>query len=280
MHYITLTLILILLTIIPISATRFGFISLFLKKPTSRQGNIHWEDKGPTPLGEKKYTPQGITWINGKIIFANTWKNTRSRVYEFHPATMKILRTFDMPEGAVHTSGLAFDGTYLWGVDYRSNRAYCIDLELSLVEGEVKLIGSFETSLKGTSACCIIPWEGDTLLAISDFMNSRQTIFVKMIEALKAGTAAGNIVFTYKNEGFSQGLEYFDGFLYESENKAGKNIVNKMNPKLLRETHDARKSIVVQYPAPGSGVEDLAWDGDGIWTSDEHVFKFFRGVFK
>ena len=72
-----------------------------------------WEDKGPTPLGEKGYTPQGMTWANGKIIFANTWKDTRSRIDEIEPENMKILRTFDMVDGACHASGLAWDGKYL-----------------------------------------------------------------------------------------------------------------------------------------------------------------------
>jgi glutamine cyclotransferase len=219
-----------------------------------------------------------MTWVSGKIIFANTWKDSRSRVYEIDPGTMEVTRSFDMPTGAVHTSGLAWDGQYLWAVDYRSHRAYCIDLEPSLNKGVVELLGSFETGLKGTSACCIIPWQGEEYLAISDFMNSKETIFVLRHAALEAGHAEGFVHFRYRNEGFSQGLEYVDGYLYESENKLGRDVVNKLDLKLLLEYRRSRKATVTQYSAPGRGVEDLAWSGNALWTSDEVVFRFFKGV--
>lgn len=162
-------------------------------------------------------------------------------------------------------------------MDYISNKAYCIDLEPSLISSKVKLIGSFDTTLKGTSACCIVPWDGKTYLAISDFMRTRRTIFVRMNDALEARTAEDAIDFEYRNEGFSQGLEFVEGFVYESENKFGTDIINKMDPEKLKRTPDARKSTLTQYPAPSKGVEDLAWDGSALWTSDESVFRFFRG---
>ena len=190
---------------------------------------------------------------------------------------MTVERWFDMPEGAVHTSGLAWDGEKLWAVDYIANYAYCIDLEASLAAGTVKELGRFDTTLRGTSACCIVPWNGRRCLAISDFMRSRRTIFVRMEDALKTGTAQGNIEFEYRNEGFSQGLEYVDGYLLESENKAGIDVINKISLERLRQTRDAYRSTVTQYPAPSRGVEDLAWDGQSLWTSDETVFRFFRG---
>jgi glutamine cyclotransferase len=255
----------------------FGVDSLLRRQKGARVGNAVWEDKGPTPLGEKGYTPQGITWVRGKLIFANTWKNTKSRVYEIEPGSMRIERTFDMPPGAVHTSGLAWDGAHLWAVDYKSNRAYCIDLEGSLAAGEVRVLGEFDTTLQGTSACCIIPWKGRDCLAISDFMRTRRTLFVNKEEAVKTGTARDNIEFDYRNEGFSQGLEYVDGYLYESENKWGINAINKMSLEKLQQTRDAWKATVTQYAAPSKGVEDLAWDGEAFWTSDESVFRFFRG---
>lgn len=257
-------------------AIRLGLVRLCSKRGGELAGRACWADMGPTPLGEKGYTPQGLTWVDGKIVFANTWKDARSRVYEIDPGGMAVLRHFDMPEGAVHTSGLAWDGRHLWGVDYVSNRAYCIDLEPSLAAGRVRLVGSFATTLRGTSACCMVPWEGGLCLAVSDFMRTRTTIFIRTDDAIRGGTAAGAIAFAYRNEGFSQGLEFVDGFLYESENKRGTDVINRMDLRRLRETRDARKATVRQYPAPSAGVEDLAWDGEALWTSDESVFRFFR----
>lgn len=259
---------------------RSGLWSLLFKRPGSRVGNLQWESRGAVPLKEKRYTPQGMTWVDGRIIFANSWKNTRSRVYEIDPSSMAIGRFFDMPEGAVHTSGLAWDGKRLWAVDYIANRAYCIDLQSSLDKGAVEILGSFETTLKGTSACCIIPWKGKSCLAISDFRRSRNTIYVNMYDAMDSGSAAGHIEFRYDNEGFSQGLEFFDGHLYESENKLGTDIINKIDPALLERERSSARATVVQFRAPSRGVEDLAWDGHNLWTSDETTFEFYRGAFE
>ena len=267
----------VLIAVTCIVVARFGMHRWLRKQKGRFVGIAAWEDKGPTPLGEKGYTPQGLTWVNGRLVFANTWKNSRSRVYEFDPGNMEVLRFFDMPDGAVHTSGLAWDGERLWAVDYISNHGYCIDLEASLASGVVQVVGKFATTLEGTSACCILPWNDRTYLAVSDFMRTRRTIFVRMEEAIQSGTAEGAIDFEYKNEGFSQGLEYVEGYLFESENKVGVDIVNKIDLQKLRETGDARRATIKQYPAPSKGVEDLAWDGERFWTSDETVFRFFSG---
>lgn len=255
----------------------YGAHNLFIRQSGERVGEATWEDKGPTPLGEKGYTPQGLTIVDSKLIFANSWDDIKSRVYEIDPETMKIGRTFDMPDEAVHTSGLAWDGSLLWAVDYISNRGYAIELEESLASGRAKVSGSFDTTLGGTSACALLPWEGETVLAISDFMRTRETVFVRHRRAVESGSAREHIVFRYRNEGWSQGLEYADGFLYESENKWGRNVINKMSIDLLKGTRNARSAIVKQFTAPANGVEDLAWDGSTLWTSDETVFRFFRG---
>jgi hypothetical protein len=199
-------------------------------------------------------------------------------MYEFDPATMECLRWFDMPPEAVHTSGLAWDGRWLWAVDHVSNLGYCIDLEASLTTGQVRLRGHFDTTFLGTSACCLLPWEGETVLAISDFMRTRRTIFVRHEAALTAGTARDAIVFAYHNEGFSQGLEYIDGYLYEAENKYGVDAINQIDLSRLRETCYSRAATVKQYAAPNGGVEDLAWDGQRLWTSDEVKFRFYVGL--
>ena len=241
------------------------------------RADLAWNECGPTPLGEKGYTPQGLTWAGGRLIFANCWKNTRSRVYEFDPESMECLRHFDMPEEAVHTSGLAWDGSRLWAVDYISNSGYCIDLEESLACGQAQLYGRFETTLRGTSACCLLPWDGRQVLAISDYRNSRRTMFIRPDEALAAGTAKDAIEFVYYNEGFSQGLEFIGGFLFEAENKRGCDRINQLDLKRLLETASARAATVWQYAAPNGGVEDLAWDGERLWTSDEVHFRFYCG---
>lgn len=254
------------------------WVFLLVRQAVQAGGRIEWVDMGPTPLGEKGYTPQGLTWADGRLIFANSWRNTRSRVYEFDPAAMTLLRWFDMPDGAVHTSGLAWTGQHLWAVDFKSNLAYKIDLESSLSRQECVVIGRFETTLRGTSACCIIRRGDEEYLAISDYRRTRRVIFVRAEEALAAGTASGSIAHQYLNEGFSQGLECVDGCIFESENKLGIDIINQMDLERLLESGRSRDATIKQFPAPYRGVEDLAWDGEHFWTTDERSFRFYKGI--
>jgi glutamine cyclotransferase len=210
-------------------------------------------------------------------MFASSCRDTLSRIYEIDPTNIVVLRAFDMPAEAVHTSGLSWDGSTLWAVDYISNKAYRIDLEPSLASGRAVVSGSFDTGLGGTSACAMVEWEGKSLLAISDFMRTGRTYLVRPEEALAAGNGLAAVEFSYENEGFSQGLEFAEGSLFETENKFRSAVVNRLDLARLKETGSARASIVKQYPAPDRGVEDLVL-GDGyMWTSDEHVFRIFRG---
>ena len=93
-----------------LAAKRGGLRDWLTRQPSSRRAILKWTDLGSVPEAESKYTPQGLTWVNGRLIFANSWKNTLSRVYEYDPKSMHLMRQFDMPDGAVHTSGLAWDG--------------------------------------------------------------------------------------------------------------------------------------------------------------------------
>ena len=250
--------------------------SLLVRKRGDAYRRLSWVDCGPTPLAERRYTPLGMTWADGHIFFANSWKNARSRVYRIEPAGMQVKGYFDMPDEAVHTSGLAWDGRHLWAVDFVSNRVYALDPEASLAAGRASVVHSFSSTLAGTSACCVVPWDGKQLLAISDFRRSRKTLFVDAERAAATGSAAGCVVLEYENEGFSQGLECFGGFLFESENKLGKNVINKIDLAVLRATRRARTATIMQYEGPSWGIEDLAWDGEHLWTSDETTFRFYK----
>ena len=255
----------------------YGLWSLIVRQSGAKRATVQWEDLGPTPLGEKHYTPQGMTFARGKIVFANSWQNTRSRVYEIDPDDVSIGRTFDMPGEAVHTSGLGFDGQHLWAVDYVSNRCYKIDMEKSFETGQAVVTGSFATGLGGTSACCFLDYNGRRYLAISDFMRTRRTYIIRHEDALRQGRMTEDtVVFSYENEGFCQGLEWNGRYLFESEGKLGVDVVNQMDLSLLVQYGNARQATVRQMNAPSKGVEDLAWDGRYMYTSDETTFRFYR----
>ena len=255
----------------------FGVWNLIVRQPGAKKGHIEWEALGPTPMNAEKYTPQGLTFADGDLVFANSWKNTKSRIYRIGPESMAITATFDMPDEAVHTSGLAYDAPYLWAVDNISNRCYKIDMEKSFVAGKAEVVGSFATGLKGTSACGFLSYKGEQLLAISDFMRQARTYIVRADEAVLKEQMQDSTVFSYSNEGFSQGLVWDGCYLYESENKLGINVINQMDIDKLSETGSARKATIRQFNAPSKSVEDLAWDGEYIYTSDEAVFMFYQG---
>jgi hypothetical protein len=101
----------------------------------------------------------------------------------------------------------------------------------------------------------------------------------------------GCVVFAYRNEGFSQGLEWDGRYLYEGENRLHEDIINQMDPTELARTRDAARATVKQWVAAGcehrrwtkrvsdwiKGVEDLALDDEGnLYTSDETTFTFYR----
>ena len=276
--WILLEILIALVVLLPLMLRGWELARGIRRQPASMQGSVLWENKGPTPEGAKKFTPQGLTWVDGHLIFANTWKDTRSRVYRINPTKMAIEGHFDMPSDARHTSGLAWDGKHIWAADYSSNQCYQIDLDASFVAGQARVVGAFPTGLRGTSACCIVRYEGRELLAISDFMNSRKSLFVDHINAIEKGTARESIVFSYRNEGYSQGLEFDGKFIYESENKLGYDVINKIAIDKLDFERDSVKATVRQYTAPYRGIEDLAWDGEAFWTTDERSFCFYRGI--
>jgi glutamine cyclotransferase len=274
--YLSLLVLVFVIFVVILLLYHFRVHHLFLRHLGIHLKRKNWVAKGKTPGYDKGDTPQGLTWVNGVLIFANSWKNKKSRVYKINPKNMNVKEYFDMPKEAVHTSGLCWDGKFLWGVDYKSNKVYKMNILKSFESKKAKVISSFDTTFSGSSACCMINWNGKKRLAISDFNRTRKTIFVDYNKAIKEGTAKKAIVFSYENEGFSQGLEFAKGFLFESENKFGRNVINQLSLTKLRKSKISSKSIVNQFVEPGWGVEDLAWDGKYMWTSDEKTFLFYK----
>lgn len=252
----------------------FAFNGKSLLHIRAKRPLVGWHAVGPTPLAEKRYPPQGLVYCRNKLLIAVHWNDTKCRIYELNPTTLEELRYFDMPDDAVHTGGLSYDEQDLWAVDYATNKAYRLDYEQSFESREASILGSFETSLKGTSACAIVPYEGKTYLAISDFKNSRETILVDVEKAEKSGSALNAIRCRYRNEGFSQGLTYDKGALFEVENKYPQAVVNHYHVADLFAQRDAWRG---QYLTPDRGAQDICSYEKGFWLSDAVTFQIYRG---
>jgi glutamine cyclotransferase len=253
---------------------QWGVVGLLVRETTVTK--VLWQKLRSVPQAEYAYTPQGMTFDGEHVVFANSWKNMRSMVYSFSIPDMIMHRQFKMPTDAVHTSGLAYDGEFLWACDYISNRCYKIRPVESFESGEAVVVGSFDTGLRGTSACCLLFWKGRRCLAISDYMRTKRTYVIDHESALHAGKMEAVVLFSYRNGGFSQGLAFDGQHLYESENKLGIDVINKLDIARLIDTGHANESIVEQIEAPWRGVEDMAFDGQHLYISDEVAFKFYR----
>jgi len=166
---------------------------------------IHWETVGDTPDAELEYKPQGLTWDTAlpgtnnpsRLILSNTWNETKSRVYEIDPITMEMLRFFDMPKEATHTSGLALFQKEienqnelliyktLIAADHHTNQIYFLDYEQSM-ESKKAVQSAFiksdssqknvtfhpDSGFRGTSAATLIPameiTNQENILVVSD----------------------------------------------------------------------------------------------------------------
>jgi hypothetical protein len=219
-----------------------------------------------------------MTWRGDELVIAVSLNYRPSMVFRISRETHAIRGSFEMPRAATHTSGLAWDGQCIWAVDFSARRCYEVDAARSFSTGVAQIVATFDTGLDGTSACCFVTFNGAQVLAISQFRKDRQTVFVNHQEAINDGSAQRHKVFSYRNGGFSQGLEFDGKYLYESENRAGRSIINKIDLGLLTSTKDSFLSTVAQLDAPGWGVEDLAWDGQRLWTADEFSFRLYNSL--
>ncbi len=241
-----------------------------------------WKNLGSTPSAAEKYTPQGLTYINGYLYLAESHNDEIGMVYKIDPSqdVGRIVASFKLPYDAVHTSGLAWDGHYLWAVDYVSKKLYQIDLAGSLSSGQAVTKNEYATGLDGPSAITIFNWQQDTYLAVSDFMNTKRTYILKH-GSYKAGVSiTEQSLFSFKNKVFSQGLTSDGQYLYEATNKVGKDVIYKLDLCKIFALKNFDQAVVEIYQAPADMVEDLAVGDGKIWTSDESTFAIYSTPMK
>jgi len=99
-----------------------------------------------------------------------------------------------MPPEAVHTSGLTWDGDYLWAIDYVSHKIYKIDYEKSLSSGEAVVLERVDTGLNGSGSIAFFRYKGEKYLAVTDFMNSGYTYLVEINNILLSGSIPAMVI--------------------------------------------------------------------------------------
>lgn len=252
---------------------------IFYLIKSSDSQEMHWIALGEVPHRKEKYPPQGLTYVNGKLIFSNHWKDTKSGLFLFDSKDMTLEAVSSMPHEAIHTSGLAWDGTFLWAVDYKSNYLYKLDMEKTFKQDTAYVLDKYPTSLEGTSASTIITIDDKQYVAVSDFERTCRTyIFdLKNVDMLKKSPISEVAIISYSNESFSQGLTWDGLFLYEALNKVGTDQINVYDIKdAIRQQKSHRIKKVRSFSGPSPSIEDLATDGKYLWTSDEKTYRFYK----
>lgn len=227
-----------------------------------------------TPGFQDEFPPQGLTVVGSNLIISNHHLDQKSWIYELNLSTGETNRSFTMPAEISHVGGLCWDGESLYAADYKTNKLYQIDYDISFSSGIALIINAFDTTLQGTSACGIILDREIPLIIISDFKNTSETLIIDLNEALKSGTAENCILYRYKNESFSQGLSYWNGYIFEVENKVHKSIVNVYD---FEEIYAGQNNLLVdQFFLPDKGGQDIYIDDNYIFLSDAVSFKIYE----
>lgn len=268
---------------------RFG-VSEYVTRFADHGEPEDWTDLGPVPRAEERYRPQGLVYDDGQLWLTDHHRNARSYLYRVEPATCEVTFEAPMPGGALHPGGLALHDGLLWVLDYVSTQLLAIDPEQTLETGRVAVGARFPTGLAAASGLATLPIDGKTYIALSDFLWRLQTtpprpdgsartyiVPASSIEDLGEASVEELAVLAYDNGGFSQGLTWTGDVLLEACNNLGydrvevldvRDAIRAGDPELI----DRRGAFL----GPGPMIEDLATDGERLWTTDEGTFRVYE----
>ncbi len=249
-----------------------------------------WTELGPVPRARERFRPQGLAFDGEMLWLTDHHRNARSHLYRLDPASLEVSLDARMPAGALHPGGLALHDGLLWALDYVSTQLLAIDPERTLETGHVHVEARLATGLAAASGLTGLTVDGETYLAFSDFLWRLQTtpprpdgsamtyvVPADALDALGKATVPELAVLAYDNGGFSQGLTWDGDALLEACNNLGidrvevldvRDAIRAGDPELI----DRRGAFL----GPGPMIEDMATDGERLWTSDEGTFRVYE----
>lgn len=266
-------------------ARRVRLGALLLRRPAVA---ADWQALGPSPDGEQAYPPQGATVANDDLLLTNHWNEARSELYQVDPESGTVLAQATLPSEATHTSGLAWDGEWLWAVDHAANTLYQLDRAATFETGAAVVEASYDTGLRGASGLTVLEVDDSAYLAVSDFvwsiqttpmlpMGSARTYVVPRPTLDEPGSLTDAAILSYPNGGYSQGLTWDGTYLYESLNNLGTDRVEVLDVEAaVRERDGNRVTRLGSFAGPAGRIEDLATDGETLWTTDEGTYELYR----
>jgi hypothetical protein len=251
------------------------------------------------------------------LVFSNHYESASkevthgSRIYyiplsEFPMTDAKLakLKSFTLSPKHKHVAGLAVEGATVFAVDYRSNQLLQVPL-LEALQQETPY--KYQTTdLKGLSGLEFKCEGNDELFGVSEFkvFGDCSTGLYSSRDRMKKNS--NQPISSYTNVDYSQGLTFATiddvDYLVESVNKGSaegmgltgiyhfgiygtlnvpptKDEIRFYDLSALKNGVSEDEAHRMTLPAPGPMVEDLAWDGEYLYTTDEYTMNFYRGTF-
>jgi hypothetical protein len=184
----------------------------------------------------------------------NSFTVETQKIYKLNPGTGDVVNSFNSP--GFWPTGLAWDGTYLWVVDFVDihDKIYKLDPSNGSV---VSSVDSPDGLWSGQG----LAWDGTYLLYAGEDPNGPG------FKIYKINPSNGNIMSSFDSPSDSpSGLAWDGTYLWNADYSDYK--IYKLNP--------SDGSIVSSFDSPGERPHGLAWDGTYLWNSDysaERVFK-------
>lgn len=267
---------------------RLGLGEYVLAAPT-RGRESDWRALARVPRAEQGYNPQGLTVAGSHLWLTDHHRNRHSFLYRLDPDTGEADVHARMPASARHPGGLAYDGTHLLALDYVSARLYRIDPRATVETGQAHLVDVAPTGLKAASALALARIDGRAYLVLSDYLwrlyllppvpdGSGLTYLVPLdrVDELGPRSVPDLATLAYDNGGFSQGLAWLDGHLLEAVNNAGTDRIEILDvAAAVRDGDAGAVERLGSVAGPAWMIEDLATDGQRVWTSDEGTYRLY-----
>lgn len=269
------------------AAIKLRIFGLLFRRADLRTRN-EWGQISDTPDADKNYPPQGMTIVDDDVLMTNHWKGKKSGLYRLNPETGVIKDSAVMPCEAKHTSGLSWDGDYLWAVDHKCNVLYKLDLERTFAEGDAVVRKRTDTGLHACSGLTLLEADGRKYVAISDFLwtiettpslpiGSARTFIIPRNKIWNESPVPDLAEVSYSNGGYSQGLTWDGTYLYESLNNIGTNRIEVIDiSRAIGDDGHGDIKRIGSLETPGYFVEDLGTDGNVLWTSDERQYELYK----
>jgi len=267
--------------LLPVSAlvliallTEFTYLRTYLGSPSLV---CDWTELGPTPGAQADEVPQGLD-ASAQGFFLSTFQpeTHSSHIYQLGPDGHTVLGSFRMPPDTGHTQGLCFHEPYLYAIDRDSRRCLELDPQASRERGHAVILRLFETGLFGSSACAFIVLDGQSYLAVSDYMHTRKTYFLNWQKALEQGNTEGAVFGWYRNTGLGQGLAFDGTYLYESAQSLGHDRVFQLDPGKALASKSLRSGVIQSFATPGRESKDLAVRGGNFIISDQQTRRLYQ----